>query len=162
MNAPKPVARILRGFKAQLQRFVDKLAKAEVGRTAVAFTIYGRPVAKGRPRFWNGHVSTPAATRKWESHVKSSASIALRQFKADCRRRHGPLLLWCTFFMPTLGRVDVDNLAKSIKDGLNGVTWDDDSQVFMLIAEKTLDRDNPRVEVTVMDWEGWPVEEERR
>ena len=32
---------------------------------------------------------------------------------------------------------DVDNLAKSILDAMNGVIWKDDAQVFRLTAEKT-------------------------
>lgn len=43
---------------------------------------------------------------------------------------------------------DIDNLAKSIKDGLSKVLWHDDSQVYELVARKWYS-DNPRAEVTV-------------
>lgn len=45
---------------------------------------------------------------------------------------------------------DVDNYTKMILDGLNGITWKDDSQVVNLSANKYYS-DNPRVEVTVKE-----------
>ncbi len=45
---------------------------------------------------------------------------------------------------------DIDNLVKSIKDGLSKVLWYDDSQVTELVARK-LYSDNPRAEVTI-EW----------
>jgi Holliday junction resolvase RusA-like endonuclease len=34
-------------------------------------------------------------------------------------------------------RGDVDNYLKTVMDGLNGVAWEDDKQVFAVVAEKT-------------------------
>ena len=38
---------------------------------------------------------------------------------------------------PTLPRCDLDNCAKGVLDSLNGVAWDDDSQVARLVLEKS-------------------------
>ena len=34
-------------------------------------------------------------------------------------------------------RGDVDNYLKTVMDGLNGIAWEDDKQVFAVVAEKT-------------------------
>lgn len=38
---------------------------------------------------------------------------------------------------PLLPRADVDNAAKAVLDSLNGVAWEDDSQVQRLVVEKS-------------------------
>lgn len=43
---------------------------------------------------------------------------------------------------------DIDNLAKSILDALNGVIYKDDSQVVVLTLQKYYD-DDPRAEITI-------------
>jgi hypothetical protein len=43
---------------------------------------------------------------------------------------------------------DIDNLAKSCLDGMNGVVWDDDRQVTYLTVFRLTDR-NERAEITV-------------
>lgn len=48
--------------------------------------------------------------------------------------------------MPTV-KPDLDNIVKSIKDGMNGVAWMDDSQVVSLVSNKGYS-DRPRVEVS--------------
>jgi Holliday junction resolvase RusA-like endonuclease len=38
---------------------------------------------------------------------------------------------------PQFPRCDVDNAAKAVLDALNGVAWEDDSQVQRLVVEKS-------------------------
>lgn len=38
---------------------------------------------------------------------------------------------------PSIPRPDVDNAAKAVLDALNGVAWEDDSQVERLVVEKS-------------------------
>ena len=41
---------------------------------ALTFTVYGKPVAKGRPRMTrNGHVYTPQTTREYEERIRNAA-----------------------------------------------------------------------------------------
>jgi crossover junction endodeoxyribonuclease RusA len=44
---------------------------------------------------------------------------------------------------------DLDNRAKCMLDSLNGVAYEDDSQVIDLRMRRFDDKDNPRIEVTV-------------
>lgn len=46
-------------------------------------------------------------------------------------------------------RGDLDNRLKIIGDSLNGLAWDDDSQVVRILAERYDDKARPRLEVTV-------------
>lgn len=44
---------------------------------------------------------------------------------------------------------DIDNIIKSVADGLNNVAYIDDSQIIKITAEKFYS-ENPRIEVTVI------------
>ena len=55
------------------------------------------------------------------------------------------------FFRKTRHLVDIDNLVKSVGDGLNGRAYHDDSQIHYFEARLDYDADDPRLEVTV--WE---------
>lgn len=132
----------------------------------ITFTIPGEPVAKGRARSFvrNGHVAhyTPEKTARYENLVK----LAAQQAMGDMAPAEGAVALIVRAFMgiPTswsqkkqraaaLGEItptkrpDLDNIVKAVKDGANGVTWKDDSQVVDVRASKRYG--TPRVEVEV-------------
>lgn len=50
---------------------------------------------------------------------------------------------------PTV-KIDVDNLAKIVMDGLQGIAFDDDKQIVSLKADKWYS-DTPRTEVTIKE-----------
>ena len=87
---------------------------------------------------------TPKKTEDFERRVAWAARVALRS-----RQVSGPFAVSMVYYLPTQRRVDVDNLVKSVLDGLNGILWDDDSDVVELHATKALDRGNPRTEVKI-------------
>ena len=102
---------------------------ADDGVTRLAFTVPGRPQGKQRPRLGRGgRVYTPAATRRYESAVRSACLVAMMQaglakrYAGDCG-----LLVRCYF--PDGRRRDGDNVLKSVQDALNGLLWIDDSHV---------------------------------
>ena len=113
------------------------------------FTVPGEPKAKGRPRFSakSGTVYTPKETTSWENKV------GLYAFQAGARPVEGAVEVRAQFFYewpkskhrkrePRLaermagGRDDIDNLAKCLLDGLQGVAFHNDRQVAVLHAEK--------------------------
>jgi Holliday junction resolvase RusA-like endonuclease len=135
--------------------------------SAITFTIPGQPVAKGRPRSFvrGGHVAhyTPDKTARYENLVK----LAGQQAMNGRPPMEGPvsLTVHAYFAIPAswsrkkqaaayggsitpTSRPDLDNVVKSIKDGLNGVAWRDDSQVVTLAAIKRYCA-TPGVAVTV-------------
>lgn len=108
--------------------------------------VPGEPVPKGRPRInkTTGTVYTPATTRVYENSVAMMAMVGKEKF-ADA-----PVIIEALFFLKGNKKVDIDNLVKSVLDGLNhsGI-WDDDSQVWALAAFKYPNAETPRTEITI-------------
>lgn len=44
---------------------------------------------------------------------------------------------------------DIDNYGKLVLDSLNGIFWEDDSQINELKIIKNIDKKNPRVEIII-------------
>lgn len=60
----------------------------------------------------------------------------LKSFMGRTPRTAEPVSVSLSFFLPTRGRIDVDNLCKLVFDAANEVVFDDDSQVWDLRARK--------------------------
>ena len=130
----------------------------------IAFTIPGKPIAKGRPRFTrNGHTYTPQRTQDYEAHVAQTARDAMNG--AD--PLDGPVSVSMKFVLkpPTAMRKaqreaaissrapaengsDVDNLAKAVLDAMNAITYRDDRQISRLSLTKEYGAE-PKVEVLI-------------
>ena len=104
------------------------------------------PVAKSRPRsaVRNGRivVYTDKKTRDYEKMIKLMGANHFKQSPLK-----GPLKIEVNFYIkppksnrskyPTTRRPgDIDNLLKSLLDPLNGICWDDDSQITTVTASK--------------------------
>ena len=118
------------------------------------FTIPGPPVGKGRPRFSTAggkpRSYTPAVTREYEALIAARAAEAM----VGRDPLTTPLTVYIYAFMsiplswsktkrqaaldgvryPT--RPDVDNIAKTVLDGMQGVVFENDSQVTYLKVSK--------------------------
>lgn len=109
----------------------------------VTFTVDGDPVPKGRPRHaLNGHTYTPPRTVEYEERIgfawigegpKPPPFIGPVSVTIIVRERVHP--------------ADLDNYAKVVLDGLNGLAWADDKQVESLHA--SIERRWPRPGITV-------------
>lgn len=132
----------------------------------IQFTVYGEPVAQGRPRAStvNGHVRMydPAKSRHYKEYVRLVASQ-----QAPAKLLEGPLLLRVAVYRsipksfskkkqnqaeqglirPTT-KPDADNFLKGVKDALKGIIWKDDSQVVDVSVAKFYS-ERPRIEVTI-------------
>lgn len=132
----------------------------------ISFTIYGDPVAQGRPRFAvrAGHAIAydPAKSRDYKSAVRAAALEVRPKALLD-----GPLSMSICIYksipksMSKLRRAkaiaqeiqpttkpDIDNIVKGLCDALNKVLWYDDSQIVSLYVSKWYS-EQPRVEVSV-------------
>lgn len=148
--------------------FVRTVAPALANEHSFRLTIEGEPVPKGRPRFSvvNGHVNarTPAKTRRYEDIVRQTAITqwgrvllpkttaiwveitAYREVPASwSKRKHADV--WAGRAHP-ISRPDLDNLVKSITDGLSGAIYADDSSIVETHARKVFGK-RSRVEVTL-------------
>ncbi|MDR1952388.1 MAG: RusA family crossover junction endodeoxyribonuclease [Elusimicrobiota bacterium] len=132
----------------------------------ISFTVYGEPVAKGRPRFSTrggfGRTYTPAKTAqaeknflaqaikfKPETPIETAVNIKMRIFRQPPKSLSKKKLQEienCEHFPTT--RPDLDNYMKLIFDAMNGVFWRDDSQITALYAGKFYDK-TPRIEIEI-------------
>ena len=96
----------------------------------VMFVVPGRPHGKRRPRVTmrgrKAIVYTPRESREYEQRVAWEAKAA------GARPVDGPVGVRIICVTSRRNRPDLDNAAKSILDGLNGVAYADDSQVVEL------------------------------
>lgn len=116
-------------------------------REVVRFIVPGAPVPKARPRFAKGHTYTPPQSLAYERKVGLCAR------EAGAHPTRSKLILTVNFRLPNARRVDLDNLVKSVLDGLNGVAWWDDYQVVELFAGKRIDPRNVGATVIVQEEE---------
>lgn len=110
------------------------------------FTVLGPPQPKERARRCpSGRHVTPKKTRAYEQLVGHLASLHKPPSWRLDLAYHVELRV---YFGDARGR-DIDNVLKSVLDGLNRALWHDDRQVVRVTAEKNVDRGRPRVEVCV-------------
>ncbi len=109
----------------------------------ITFTVLGDPVPWERASSNGNRRFTAPRTRAQEKLVADAAKAAGAVPFA------GPVRLTVRAYRATKRRCDWDNLGKLVSDALNGICWEDDSQVEDARVLKFLDRDNPRTEVDV-------------
>jgi len=125
---------------------------------SLTFHVDINPVPKGRPRFSKvgGFMRsyTPKKTSDYETEVRTQAQAVMTREPLET-----PLAVYLYFRLPIprshskkrqeacltgserpIKKPDIDNLAKSVLDGLNGVVWHDDSQIVSLPLTKVYAR----------------------
>lgn len=121
----------------------------------IMFTVYGEPVAKGRPRFSTRGkfpvAYTPEKTKTYESEVGMMAKAAMGASEA----LDGALeaFIYVTFPVPAsyskkrteaclnetekhTKKPDLDNVVKSVIDGMDKIVFLNDSQITSIHATK--------------------------
>lgn len=135
---------------------------------SLTFHVDLNPVPKGRPRFSKvgGFVRsyTPKKTSDYETQVKTQAQAVMTREPLET-----PIAVYLYFRLPIprsytkkrqeaclsgserpTKKPDIDNLAKSVLDGLNGVIWHDDSQIVSLHLTKVYAR-NPGIDLLIRE-----------
>ena len=124
------------------------------------FTIPGKSIPKARPRATmisgKALVYTPTQTKQFEKYVKLvAAQHAPRELLT------GALEVQLDFFLPRpkslpikikyhTKKPDIDNLAKSVLDAMEGIIYVNDAQVISLLVTK--DYGAPLCKVRVEEW----------
>ena len=121
----------------------------------ILFTVYGHPVAKGRPRFSTRGkfpvAYTPEKTKTYETEVGMMAKAAMGASKA----LEGALeaFIYVTFPVPPsyskkrtkaclsdtekhTKRPDLDNVIKAVIDGMDKIVFNNDSQITSIHSTK--------------------------
>ena len=117
----------------------------------IAFVVEGNPVPTARPRVVRTKAGIPVAfTPKSSRDYQRQVALCAREAMGGRRKITGPVRLTVAFHRDSERRCDLDNLLKSILDGLTlAGLWADDSQVVELHATKALSRSSPRAEIEV-------------
>ena len=129
----------------------------------IKIVIPSKPIAKARPQKGKYGFYTPKTTANYENLVKT---IAIQHFQNPIDK---PIYLLIKFKIPRPKRLiwkkkpmpeqpcdtrpDLSNLIKSIEDGLNGIAYKDDRQIYKLYAEKVYHAGNDKSETIV--WIVW-------
>lgn len=132
----------------------------------ISFIVPGEPVAQGRVR--------AARTKRFIRFYDPGKSVDFKRKVALFAKRSGvglstlPACLLVQFYasrplrlmrqkdvneaIPCPCRPDLDNYIKAILDGLNGVVWKDDGQVYSVNASKWYHEKGgkPRTEITII------------
>ncbi|WP_348772908.1 RusA family crossover junction endodeoxyribonuclease [Paenibacillus sp. Marseille-P2973] len=132
----------------------------------IRFTVYGEPVAQGRPKFSTAggfaKAYDPEKSKDYKDYVRLAASqhapafllegpiqmtlIAYRSIpKSFSKKKAAEAEAGIVF--PTT-KPDADNYLKGVKDALKGVIWRDDSQVVDATVRKRYSN-RPRIEVHI-------------
>ena len=131
----------------------------------ISFTIPGEPVPQGRPRVTRAGITYyDAKTKAYRELVKQCATIA----QAGRESLLGPLamIVGCEFSVPEswpkykrqaalhgqwhTSRKDVDNVVKAVSDSCNGIIYDDDSQIAVVIGTKCYSSE-PKTKVIIYE-----------
>ncbi|ADQ41562.1 endodeoxyribonuclease RusA [Caldicellulosiruptor acetigenus I77R1B] len=106
--------------------------------------IVARPVPKARPRLGaNGRMYTPKETKEFEELVGwCTRSVVKKPVEK-------PVKVNIDVF--TKSRADIDNIAKAILDGLNGVAFLDDRQVVELRIRKLPPVDCEKIVISIKE-----------
>lgn len=101
------------------------------------------PTPKGRPRFGNGRVFTPPKTK---TATLEAGHLLANMFKGYPLK--GPLKIEFVFELSRpksvpekkrkypIVKPDIDNLVKLYCDAMNGIVYEDDTQICSLVASK--------------------------
>lgn len=132
---------------------------------SINFVVEGDPIGKGRPRVTRQgnftHTYTPAKTKNYEKLIQNTFLskytfndilhgaieaniIAYFPIPQSLSKKKQNELLYN--YEKHTKKPDIDNVVKTIFDGLNNLAFEDDSNIIKLTAEK-LYSNNPRVEI---------------
>ena len=116
------------------------------------FAVEGEPVSKHRVRFSGikegrkSYAYTPKATREAEQRIGWAFRSACRGYRFEDDASYG---VGAVFHNASWQRRDVDNLLKTVLDGLNKVAWADDSQVSEVWGVQRRGAGRARTEVVI-------------
>lgn len=126
----------------------------------ISFFVPGKPRGKGRPRFFKGHAVTDSKTREYETLVGDRAQVAMNDLARCVGLKQADEVVGqpcdvdvvAFFAVPksyskvkrecALNQVlrpnkpDADNIVKTVLDGMNGIAFSDDVQVWRVVCEK--------------------------
>lgn len=117
----------------------------------LSFFVSGEPRPKQSFRAGKFGGYQPQAIKAWQLYVSMAAETAMREIgRYNKPFDTGVLSLQLIFLLGNNRRVDLDNLAKGVQDGMNKIVWGDDLQVVDLHLRKFVIADQNQTGVWVI------------
>ena len=114
-----------------------------MGTRTVTFTVPGKTVSKSNAyRICGKRLRKTKECKDWEAAIQKKAASVYSE-----EPHEGTVHLKINLYFPDKRRRDVDGPLKAILDAMNNLIYKDDSQVFRILVDKDIDRDNPRIEI---------------
>jgi len=113
---------------------------------SITFEVMGEPRPKQSFRYTkNGGGFTPANVKAWQEVVAWKAKEAMSGKEIFLEK----IYIILNFRLGNGRRIDIDNLSKAVLDAMNGIVYNDDTQVVDLNISKCVRKDNPGVTVNI-------------
>lgn len=133
------------------------------------YFIKSEPVPKGRPRAYKNQLVTPKKTRLYENTVRMESKIAMLKNSLvepfSLKYNIQVQLIFCLSIPKSRKdlshgdwmnkKPDLDNLIKSILDGMQDVVFEDDKQIVAIDSRKIYVESHPGTKVFVS---AYPIE----
>ena len=113
--------------------------------SGIKFSVNGIPRPKQSFRYSKAGSYTDPKVKAWQDSVSWAAKEAM----AGWEMMDGYLQATITFYVPDHRRRDTDNMSKCVLDAMNKIVYNDDTQVIDLHLHKRIDKDAPRIVVSV-------------
>lgn len=137
-----------------------------MAESKLSFTVPGTPKGKARPRFnmRTKRTYTPDSTTSYENLVRvcfnnahpdwvpSGDAVEIHIYLYFPVAQSWPkkkIIAALQGILKKKTKPDLDNVEKAILDGLNGVAWIDDAQIYIKSGMKTYD-EVPRADITII------------
>lgn len=115
--------------------------------------IEGDPIPAARPRYSVRRVYQPKRNVEYRRQIQAAARLAMAGAEPMQGEICAVVKVYRKWKRTARQSGDLDNLVKSLWDGLNGIIFEDDSQICRCTVEKFTDKENPRavIEIGAMD-----------
>ncbi len=111
----------------------------------IKFVVHGTPIPKQSYRAVKGGGYLYPRVVAWEQLISAYA----RQVMGGRSPLFGNLAMTILFVLPDHRKRDLDNLSKAVCDSLNGIVFEDDSQIVDLHLTKRVSKQAPGIFVTI-------------
>lgn len=119
----------------------------------IKIEVLGDVVPCARPRFSKGRVYQPTRNVAYRKRVEMAARLVMKDREPLDGEICAEVKIFRKWKRTARQSGDLDNLIKSLWDGLNGIVFRDDVQIVRCVIEKFQDKERPRAEIEIWSLE---------
>lgn len=126
----------------------------------VLFSVGYPPSLNKMRTIYRGRPTLTKAAKEYKEMVGIEAFVAMAEQNVHFESKSHLVVVMHVFRPRRVG--DIDNCAKLILDGMEGIVYDNDSQVVELHMFRHDDKNNPRVDIDIYMSSDQPVVKKKR